>query len=169
MDDLLELPDDGCRYELFAGSLLVGPVLTPIHQATVFALQRTLHAAKPADLTVLSAVGVRASESDLYIPDLVVVPKAAARSAEPMVRPEDVLLAVEVAGPGTAAVDRHLKSAAYAEAGVPAYWRLESALHVYRIDGDLYGEPAVFRAGAQARLSEPFAVSFDPGELSEFP
>ncbi|MEV4472974.1 Uma2 family endonuclease [Nonomuraea salmonea] len=171
VDDLLEIPDDGFRYELFNGSLLVSPAPTPVHQDIIFALQMILHAAKPAHLKVLSTVNVRASDSDFYIPDLVVVPKVAAKSVRLMFRPEDVLLAVEVVSPGTAAVDRNLKNAAFAAAGIPAHWRLEPgqgpALHVYELDGDSYAEPVVFRAGARADLSEPFPVSFDPGDLTD--
>ena len=169
VDDLLEIPDDGFRYELFNGSLVVSPAPTPLHQDAIFALQMILHQAKPPHLKVLSTVNVRASDNDFYIPDLVVVPKVAARSAKLMFRPDDVLLAVEVVSPSTKATDRKLKSEAYAAAGIPAYWRVEPdqgpTLYVYGLDGDAYAEPTAYRSGTRATLSEPYPVSFDPAEL----
>jgi Uma2 family endonuclease len=137
----------------------------------IFALQMIPHAAEPAHLKVLSTVNVRASETGFSIPDLVVVPKVAARSVKLAFRPEDVLPAVEVVGPGTAAADRTLKTAAYAAAGIPGCWRLDPgqgpAPHVYELNGDSYGEPTVIKAGSQAVLSQPFSVTSGPGDLSD--
>ncbi|WP_127931153.1 Uma2 family endonuclease [Nonomuraea polychroma] len=42
VDDLLEFPDDGNRYELFNGSLLVNPSPTPLHQRVIRRLERLL-------------------------------------------------------------------------------------------------------------------------------
>ncbi|MFC5833239.1 Uma2 family endonuclease [Nonomuraea insulae] len=169
VDDLLEIPDDGFRYELFHGSVVVSPAPTPLHQDVIFALQMILHVAKPAHLKVFSTVNVRASDNDFYIPDLVVVPRVAARSVKLMFRPSDVLLAVEVVSPSTKATDRRLKSEAYAVAGIPGYWRIEPdqgpTLYVYELDGDAYGEPTAYKAGTTATLSAPYPVSFDPAEL----
>ncbi|WP_344482906.1 Uma2 family endonuclease [Nonomuraea monospora] len=169
VDDLLEFPDDGHRYELFNGSLLVSPAPTPPHQDAIFVLQMILHQAKPPHLKVFSTVNVRASDIDFYIPDLVVVPKIAARNTKLMFRPSDVLLAVEVVSPSTKSTDRRLKPEAYAAAGIPSYWRFESSpgpeLHVYELDGGAYSEPSVHKAGTTVTLSAPYTVSFDPADL----
>ncbi|MGR6921822.1 Uma2 family endonuclease [[Actinomadura] parvosata] len=169
VDDLLEIPDDGHRYELFNGSLVVSPAPTPLHQDTIFALQTILHQAKPSHLKVYATVNVRASEHDFYIPDLVVVPKVAARSARLMFRPSDVLLAVEVVSPTTKVQDRKLKPEAYAAAGIPSYWRFESSpgpeLHVHELDGGAYTEPSVYKGGTTVTLTTPYTVSFDPADL----
>lgn len=169
VDDLLKFPDDGNRYELFNGSLLVSPAPLPLHQRVIRRLESILDGASPDELEPLSTVNLRVGDRDFYIPDLVVVPTESVESVGLMFGPADVLLAVEVVSPSTQARDRGFKTEAYAAAGIPVYWRIElsegSALYVYRLDGDAYEPPVVHKAGELATLSTPFEVSFDPGEL----
>lgn len=171
VDELLELPVDGKRYELFNGSLVVSPAPTPRHQRAIFHLQRILYEAAPRELEALSTVNVRASDEDFYIPDLVVVPKAVSNSVGLMFAPGDLLLAVEVVSPSTKTHDRASKPVAYATAGIPLYWRIElepgPTLYVYELGGDSYKEPAAYKGGTVASLSAPFPVSFDPAELED--
>jgi Uma2 family endonuclease len=86
-----------------------------------------------------------------------------------MFAPDDVLLAVEVVSPSTKARDRATKVQAYAEAGIPAYWRAEldegPTLHVYELDGEVYRGPSAHKAGTIASLETPFPVAFDPADL----
>ncbi|MCK2220171.1 Uma2 family endonuclease [Actinomadura sp. ATCC 31491] len=169
VDDLLKFPDDGNRYELFNGSLLVSPAPLPLHQRICFRLQVILTDAAPPELEPLATVNLRVTDRDFYIPDLVVVPTNLVESVGLMFSPEHMLLAVEVGSPSTNVRDRILKTEAYAEAGIPLYWRIEPdegpALYVYELDGDSYDPPAVFKAGAVATPPAPFPVSFDPAEL----
>ncbi|HLU75591.1 MAG TPA: Uma2 family endonuclease [Nonomuraea sp.] len=169
VDDLLKFPDDGNRYELFNGSLLVSPAPTPLHQRVIFRLQRVLDDASPPELEPLSTVNLRVSDKDFFIPDLVVVPMASTEQVELMFSPEHLLLAVEIVSPSTKARDRALKVEAYAAAGIPVYWRVEldegPTLYVYELDGDEYGPPTAYKAGTTADLAKPFPVSFDPAEL----
>ncbi|MFG1701593.1 Uma2 family endonuclease [Nonomuraea sp. M3C6] len=169
VDDLLEIPDDGYRYELFNGSLVVSPAPTPLHQNAIFRLQMILHQSVPQHLMEFSTVNVRATDKDFYIPDLVVVSKASAKSVKLMFSPSHVLLAVEVVSPSTKARDRGLKTEAYAAAGIATYWRVEldegPTLYVYELDGDAYKAPTAHKAGTTVSLSVPFSVSFDPAEL----
>src|SRR5690606_25652366 len=109
VDDLLKFPDDGNRYELFNGSLLVSPAPTPLHQRVIFRLQRVLDDASPPELEPLSTVNLRVSDKDFFIPDLVVVPMASTEQVELMFSPEHLLLAVEIVSPSTKARDRALK------------------------------------------------------------
>ncbi|MEO3888931.1 Uma2 family endonuclease [Nonomuraea sp. B5E05] len=172
VDDLLRFPDDGNRYELFNGSLLVSPAPTPLHQDAIFLLQTILHQAAPPHLKVFSTVNVRASDKDFYIPDIVVVPKERARSVKLMFAPEDVLLAVEVVSPTTKIRDRATKAAAYAAAGIPTYWRVEldegPALYVHELDEGSYRGPSTHQAGDKVSLSAPYPVSFDPADLTDY-
>lgn len=56
--------------------------------------------------------------------------------------PDQWLLAVEVVSPNGRKTDRFFKPAEYADAGIPAYWRLEiepePLLVVYQLNGTTY-------------------------------
>ncbi|MGV9382718.1 Uma2 family endonuclease [Nonomuraea sp. NPDC003707] len=168
VDDLLEFPDDGNRYELFNGSLVVSPAPMPLHQRVINRLTRILEDAAPPGLEALSYVNVSPGPKDLYIPDIVVVPESATESVGLKFAPSNLLLVGEVVSPSTGMYDRTLKAAAYAAAGIPLYWRVEPdgpTLYVYELEGDSYKEPVAYKAGAMVTLSSPYAVSFDPADL----
>ena len=57
--DLAGLPDDGQRYEIIDGSLLVSPPPSPLHQLVAGRLAVFLRDAAPKGLDVVEAVGVR--------------------------------------------------------------------------------------------------------------
>ncbi|PZG11155.1 Uma2 family endonuclease [Nonomuraea aridisoli] len=170
VDDLLKFPDDGNRYELFDGSLVVSPAPTPLHQRAISRLLLLLETAAPSGLECLTTVNVRPSDSDFYIPDLVVVSEEVSDSVDLMFAPSDVLLAVEVVSPGTRVHDRATKKVAYAAAGIPLYWRVEldegPTLYVYELDGDSYKGPATYKAGTPATLTAPYPLRFDPACLA---
>lgn len=51
--DLESVPDDGHRYELIDGALIVSPAPRVLHQRVLFRLTRFLDEASPAALEVL--------------------------------------------------------------------------------------------------------------------
>src|SRR5215469_5752832 len=73
IEDLDLMPDDGNRYELDDGVLVVSPAPANVHQLVVSRLQMLLGASCPAGLLVVSGNGVAVSASQYRIPDLVVV------------------------------------------------------------------------------------------------
>ncbi|MEV4110456.1 Uma2 family endonuclease [Nonomuraea sp. NPDC049695] len=169
VDDLLKFPDDGNRYELFNGSLLVSPAPTKLHQLAITQLLLILAEAAPPKVMPLSTVNLRVTDKDYYIPDFVVVTQESMHTDELMFSPEELLLAVEVVSPSTRMRDRVLKATAYAAAGIPVYWRIElgegPTLYVYELNGDSYDPPTAYKAGTVANLTAPFPVSFDPANL----
>ena len=127
VEDLEHLPDDGQRYEVLDGELLVTPAPTLDHQdaiarlhlllAPYLAEQRCGHAVlAPADVVFSPRRGVQ--------PDLFVIPLADGRRPK-RVDPRRVLLAVEVLSPSTARVDRVMKRRVYREEGVREYWTVD--------------------------------------------
>lgn len=95
----LPIPDDGHRYELIDGNLIVSPTPTWRHQDIVVALASTLRASCPPDLKVLVApVDVVLDDSSVVEPDVVVVRRS--DLGERMVEAPPVL-AVEVLSPST--------------------------------------------------------------------
>ena len=121
--DLDHLPDNGLRYEVLNGQLIVNAAPKPRHQWVIKWLERALDDAAPDDHYVLAGIGVLIGD-DEPIPDLTV-----ARGAVPMddrgVPVADVALVVEVVASSTTLQDRMVKPAFYAAAGIPNYWRIE--------------------------------------------
>src|SRR5262249_50023004 len=73
VDDLDLLPDDGNRYELDDGVLVMSPPPTVGHQCVVHRLAMILDFACPADLQVLPGAGVQISPTQYRIPDIVAI------------------------------------------------------------------------------------------------
>jgi Uma2 family endonuclease len=167
IDDLETMPDDGHRYELLDGMLLVSPAPGWSHQNVVGNVYIVLHAACDAGHRVLLApfavtFGTRDTELQ---PDVLV-----ARYDDLTVKnlPAAPVLAVEVRSPSTALVDLNLKKAAYERFGVESYWILDPeqpSLIAYELRGGRYVETAHAEGGELARFDHPFAVTVCPAEL----
>jgi Uma2 family endonuclease len=177
IDDLLSLPDDGHRYEIFDGSLLVSPAPPKWHQIAGDRLADVLLAAAPdgTDVITATAVDISATSPKLGlqapVPDIVVAGPGVWDDPGLYVLPPRVLLLVEVESPNTSR-DRVLKPALYAAAGIPAYWRVEldgpgtPAVVMHVLDGGLYRETGTVRAGESAMVDVPFPVELRPAGLA---
>lgn len=123
------LPDDGNRYELLDGELLVTPAPSWQHQTVLLALYDVLKpyvAATGALRCLIAPAAVTFSQRRELQPDLFVFPAA---RGQDVTRFEDVghlVLAVEVLSPGTARVDRYRKRSVYQEESVDEYWIVDS-------------------------------------------
>ena len=117
--DLDRLPDDGRRYELLDGVLLVSPRPAVVHQFVGGRLFRQLDSACPIDLCVMYEPGVELGTQTEVAPDLVVIRMDQVDGAK-LVEPP--MLIVEVRSPSTALIDLSLKKDAYERFGVPSYW-----------------------------------------------
>ena len=123
-DMVRRLPEDGNRYEVVYGELLVTPAPRLWHQELV----SRLHVALAKYLEIHRAGVVLTSPADiswapdvLVQPDVFVVPIAQARTLEwSAIR--DLLLVAEVLSPSTPRHDRFSKRRRYQEAHVPLYW-----------------------------------------------
>jgi Uma2 family endonuclease len=139
-DDLDRLPEDGHRYELIDGALIVSPSPTSRHQKLASRIEDALEATCPDDWVVIQGVEVRISRRRSLTPDVLVV-TAGADAREPSTfHPHEVLLAVEIVSPSSVTMDRVAKPALYAQAGIPYYWRVESdagiVVHTHRLEPD---------------------------------
>ena len=124
-DDLLDMPDDGQRYEVIDGELFVTPAPSLDHQAALGVLYRRLadylrhervgHVFfSPADVTFSSRRTVQ--------PDLFVAPPVNGRRPRSYGDLTRLMLAIEALLPSTARLDRVVKRKMYREEGVPEFW-----------------------------------------------
>lgn len=124
-EEVLALPDDGMRYELVDGELLVSPAPRFRHQIAVMLLHDTVrkYVADHHQGLAMNLPGDLDLESgQVVIPDLYVLRVSMDRLPE---RWEEVgipLLITEVISPSTSRHDRVVKRRAYQRAGVPVYW-----------------------------------------------
>ncbi len=124
--DLETMPDDGHRYELVDGVLLVSPSPRPVHQRAVARLLVALQANCPKELEVLPApVDVVLDESTVIIPDVVI---GRVEDFSEMNLPVAPVLAVEVLSKSTWRFDLTVKRARLESAGCLNYWIVDPNL-----------------------------------------
>lgn len=172
VDDVLALDEDRrYRYELLGESLVMSPAPGLRHQRASRRLANLLEQAAiaaDAPVEVLEAINVTLP-SGLVVPDIVVADAGATAEDRVSIDSEAVLLVVELVSPGNSVMDRRVKPVLYAEAGIPAYWRLESdpapMLVISELKDGRYVERVTALAGVVTRVDEPFAFEIDPAGL----
>jgi Uma2 family endonuclease len=123
--EVLALPDDGNRYELVDGELLVTPSPRPLHQLAVQAFYERLAPYVRAHrlvTLVLSPADLDLRSGQLVQPDLFVVRPEDGRPLREWSQAGIPLLVVEVLSPSTARFDRVTKRRRYQRSGVASYW-----------------------------------------------
>lgn len=122
---VLELPDDGNRYEVVDGELLVSPAPALPHQRAVLRLYDRLHPfveSHRLGCVLHSPADIEFDERTLVQPDLFVAPLIEGRRPRSWKEIHTLHLAVEVLSPSTARADRHVKRRRYQRHGVAEYW-----------------------------------------------
>jgi len=139
--DLDRFPDDGNRYELLGGVLLVTPVAGAPHQFVLGDLTMALATyLAPVGLATITTPGVLQRGKDTQLePDLLVIP-ARFRHSTSWRQVAGWWLAVEVSGPASRIYDRDFKTAAYLRLGVQEVWRVdlrERTIYLSRENGPI--------------------------------
>ena len=165
VDDLDALPDDGLRYELLDGILLVSPAPTRRHQRAVVQLGLLLATACPAQMeTLVAPLDWRPDSGTSLQPDVLVLKDRDLAAAAK----ESMILAVEVLSPSTRRKDTIYKRSKYEDAGVPSYWIVDpegpSILALELIDGR-YVTVAEATGEEPVMLDKPFPVTVVPADL----
>jgi Uma2 family endonuclease len=169
VEDLDLTPDDGNKYELDDGVLVVSPAAVIAHQFVLQRLSVLLAAACPPEFYVLPGPGVEMSKVQYRIPDLVVVrDEDFDIEAKSVTRPP--VLAIEVASPSTALYDRNRKKDVYAGFGIATYWIVtpsldKPSLTVFELREGAYAEQALVSGDQVYRAERPFAVEICPASL----
>ena len=130
IQDLESFPNDGNRYELLDGILLVTPAPAPLHQRVVSRLFGYLEGYFRSDriAEVFSPGSVEVQPRLHLEPDILVVPaNVLPRTGDLPTRWTDITawwLAAEVSGESRM-YDRDFKGPAYLAVGVGEYWRVD--------------------------------------------
>lgn len=164
--ELDRMPDDGRRYELLDGVLIVSPRPTTVHQFVAGQLYGILSGACPDDFCVVPEPAVQLGPQTEFDPDIVVVHLdqiGGAKFAEPP------LLVVEIRSPSTALFDLSQKKAAYERFGVPSYWIVNPDLAqpevtVFELRDGRYAVEA--KTTAPFTVARPFDVTVIPARLT---
>lgn len=122
-----QLPDDGNRYEVVHGELLVTPAPRLSHQLLVSRLAVAIAnylERESVGIMLTSPADISWAPDVLVQPDVFVIPRTEASSGE-WSHIRTLLLVAEVLSPSTARADRFTKRHRYQEAGVPLYWLVD--------------------------------------------
>lgn len=165
--DLDRMPDDGRRYELLDGTLVVSARPGTPHQLAATRLAALLTNSCPDGLYVIAEPAVQLSATTEFDPDIVVVGEdqiGAAKVTEPPV------LIVEVRSPSTALIDLNRKKAAYERFGVPSYWIVvphpaAPEVIAFELRGGSYAEAGRVSGDTALRATRPFPVEVVPAHL----
>jgi Uma2 family endonuclease len=121
IDMLDDFPDDGNRYELLEGMLLVTPAPSYAHQIVATRLATTLTNALAGTAQVVAVGAIQRGKDTQLQPDVLVCPP----EFHPSGNWRDIRgwwLAVEVLSPSSRLYDRDVKRGAYLALGVQEYW-----------------------------------------------
>jgi Uma2 family endonuclease len=170
-DMVRALPDDGNRYEVVHGELLVTPAPRPWHQVVLERLRGALWTwleACPVGVLLSAPADLAWGPATLVQPDLFAVDPEEARSLD-WARMKRLLLVAEVLSPSTVRADRFTKRRLYQEVGVEVYWAVDADRHMVEVWTPRVVMPVVERerlewcpAGAGAPFTLPLDRLFRP-------
>ncbi len=124
-EEVRALPDDGNRYELIAGELVVTPSPRAMHQVVVTELIRRIGSClegSGAGHVLASPADISLGEDEVLQPDVFVYRTAGGGHLRNWDDISELVLVIEVLSPSTARYDRQLKRRRYQRARVPEYW-----------------------------------------------
>ncbi|WP_432141560.1 Uma2 family endonuclease [Streptomyces sp. bgisy084] len=160
---------EGCMVEIIDGIVTVAPPRDIPQNVIVCKVQRALYSVMPDDWGAYQKLGLAVpARHGIYVPHLVVAPKAALRVPGHFIPAAAAELVVEVASVTNAVHERTQKPAGYACAGVPFHllvdrWALRGpAVTLYgEPEGDTYRTLSAVRFGEPVHLPAPFDVTLD--------
>ncbi len=167
LEDLDGTPDDGNRYEVLDGAIVMTPPPDTDHQRAVRELILLLHPpARDCGLEVFpSPMAWRIGPGQVPEPDLIVASPENVTKRAVVGRPA---LVVEVLSPYGRGRDMHEKRRIYAEGGAAWYWIVDPAepsLTVLQLVDDTYEEQGRVSGHEAYETQEPLPVIVVPAEL----
>jgi Uma2 family endonuclease len=150
--DYLHLPDDGKRYQIISGDLVMVPAPTPYHQKVSRNIERILYdyASEHGGEVLHAPCDVILSDVDVVQPDIIYI----SRERLSIIREKNIQgapdLVVEVISPYSDKIDRISKTKLYARFGVKEYWIADverEEVVVLHLKGEAYKRIGIFGLG----------------------
>lgn len=122
--DYARFPDDGNRYEVVDGEVLVTPSPSPMHQYVLLTLSIALqqYVKRQGIGLVLPDVDLLFVTGQFLRPDLLFVPNSARDGITRRGIEKAPGLVVEILSPTSSSIDRVKKPRRYGDFGIPEYW-----------------------------------------------
>lgn len=165
-EDYLRLPDDGNRYEIIDGELVLNPAPALRHQIILINLLvafRLYFRENGGGQVVIAPFDVVLSPHQVYEPDLLVITDA----RQSILTEKNVSgapdLVIEILSPGTRRKDETLKRANYERYGVSEYWIVDPEEETVAIDrraGTAFTRVAVLESETGGTLETPLIPGF---------
>lgn len=155
------------RREVIDGAAFVQPAPFPFHQRAARNLFRALDRPCPRSLEVFTRLEFTPKETRTFVPDLLLVRRAAVPDESPLTEPP--VLIVEVIDDASRVWDRWVKPTLYAESGVEHYWHFDPRIPefvAYRLVGDGYREVVTARGEERVGFDAPVLVEICPARLA---
>lgn len=172
-EDLEGFPNDGHRYELLQGELIVSPSPDGMHQVVLNRLNVALVAAvNAADYgsVIVAPFDIRFSKSNVVQPDLFAFSEAQDEQFKISHFEGAPEFVVEVLSPSSVRYDRIRKADLYMEHGVKEYWIVEPLAKriLVHLAGSTEPQPRIIASGTLASTVIPgftidLAKLFAPG------
>ena len=153
VEDYKLLPDEGPRYELIEGELIMAPAPNRFHQDISRNLEYLMVdylRRHPIGVVYDAPFDVYLDETNVFQPDLVFISKARRSILTDAGAQGAPDLVVEVLSPSTRKVDETDKKGVFARTGVNEYWLIdpeEKAIRIYALGQDVE-TPVATHAGA---------------------
>ncbi len=139
--DYLQLPDDGKRYEIINGELVMAPSPLTIHQRVSRKIGVKLNLfveEKELGEVFFAPIDVVLSETNVYQPDIIFI----SRERKEIITEKNISgapdLVIEILSPSTAYYDLFDKKEQYEKFGVKEYWIVDPMrqwIEVYQLKG----------------------------------
>jgi len=157
VQEVLRFPEDGKRYELIQGELLVSPAPAPRHQAVLSrlfgALLEHLRTMGREGTLFTAPADISWDDETLVQPDLLIVPPEEVTNDWSSYK--TLLLAVEILSPNSGRADRILKRRLYQDRKVATYWIVDHEAGLVEVWTPEDTRPAV--------VSEVLTWQLEPG------
>ncbi len=168
--DFLQLPDDGKRYEILEGELVVTP--TPITRHQRFSKRLQWELMNQLELMGKGEVfdaplALVLDDYNVLVPDLMYVSRERSEIIGEHYLSAAPDLVVEILSPSTASRDRLQKAALYARFGVRNYWIVDgdaSRLEAFALEGSQY-RPALSAAAPEVVGTSDPELRLDLAEI----